>query len=641
MASASSGCRPPVPEPRVLTKLLVANRGEIARRIMRTARQRDLATVAVYADPDADAPFVAEADESVRLPGVSAAETYLHIERIVEAARRTGADAVHPGYGFLSESAPFATACTEAGLCFIGPPARVIAAMGSKVNAKALMARAGVPVLPGAEVHGPDDVREAGRTIGWPLLVKASFGGGGRGMRVVGADGEVDEAVAAARREARAAFGDDALLVERYLVAPRHVEVQIFGDQYGRVVHLFERECSIQRRHQKVVEEAPSPALDDALRRDLCEAAVTAARALGYQGAGTVEFVLDEDRRFYFLEVNTRLQVEHPVTEAVTGLDLVALQLAVAAGEPLPDAVVHARLEGHAIEARLYAEDVAAGFLPVRGTLARVAIPAGPGIRVDSGVEDGSVVSTHYDALLAKLVAHGPDRTSAARRLAGSLRRAELHGLTTNRDLLVRVLEDPEFLAGRTDTSFLERHDAAHLGRPRVEGAARRLHAAAAVAALSRRRRHESPVQPGVPAGWRNVGPGWQRGTLRDAEGELVVSYRAEGARTELSVDGGPVASTGPGGPPPPGARAGDLGPVELVADGVGHRVAVARYGSELWVDSAWGGPRSSWWSGCHARSPPPSRGPCGRRCPARWSGCSRRWVRRWPRGPCWWCWRR
>ncbi|MCU1463020.1 MAG: acetyl-CoA carboxylase subunit alpha, partial [Acidimicrobiales bacterium] len=356
-----------------ITKLLVANRGEIASRIFRTARAMGIATVAVHSDADAAAAFVAEADEAVRLPGSAPGDTYLRIDLILDAARRTGADAVHPGYGFLSERAEFAQACADAGLVFVGPPAGVIERMGSKIEAKRLMADAGVPVLP------------SGDDAGFPLLVKAAFGGGGRGMRIVRSAGELDGAVAAARREAEAAFGDGTVFLERYVEDPRHVEVQIFGDTHGTVIHLYERECSIQRRYQKIIEESPSPAVDDERRAALGAAAVKAAEALGYVGAGTVEFVMDQQGEFFFLEVNTRIQVEHPVTELVTGLDLVELQLRVARGEALP---LPPPLRGHAIEARLYAEDVAAGFVPASGRIHRFDVPGD--VRVDTGYEAGS-----------------------------------------------------------------------------------------------------------------------------------------------------------------------------------------------------------------------------------------------------------
>ena len=374
-----------------IRKLLIANRGEIAARVIRTAREMDIATVAVFSDADAGAPYVRAADEAVPLPGNAPADTYLNAAAIIAAAQRTGADAVHPGYGFLSENAGFATACARAGLTFVGPPPEAIAAMGSKIAAKELMAAAGVPVLPGVTITG-DDPPPAGeiQRIGYPLLVKAAFGGGGRGMRVVTRGGDLGAALAGARREAAAAFGDGTVFCERYLDAPRHIEVQIFGDSHGNVVHLFERECSIQRRYQKIIEEAPSPAVHEDLRRELGEAAVAAGKAIGYTGAGTVEFVLADDNRFYFLEVNTRLQVEHPVTELVTGLDLVALQLQVAAGEPLPDEVAAAALTGHAIEARLYAEDTGAGFLPATGTVHTFEVPDRRGLRVDAGIAAGS-----------------------------------------------------------------------------------------------------------------------------------------------------------------------------------------------------------------------------------------------------------
>src|SRR4051794_31776480 len=389
-ATASSGC-----ERQMIRSLLVANRGEIARRVFRTARAMGIATVAVYSDPDADAPFVREADVAVRLPGASPAETYLRGDLVVAAALRAGADAVHPGYGFLSENAAFAQQVVDAGLVWVGPPPSAIEAMGSKLGAKEMMRAADVPTLPWAtDVSGADDV-------GFPLLVKASAGGGGRGMRIVRSAAELDEAVGSAEREAGAAFGDATVFLERYLERPRHVEIQVFADAHGNCVSLFERECSIQRRHQKIVEESPSPAVDPGLRAEMGSSAVAAARAVGYVGAGAVEVVLADDGSYYFLEMNTRLQVEHPVPELVTGLALVRLQLVVAGGEPLPDDALAATMSGHAIEVRLYAEDAENGFLPVTGTLRTFDVP--DGVRVDSGVESGSSVSPCYDAMVAKV----------------------------------------------------------------------------------------------------------------------------------------------------------------------------------------------------------------------------------------------
>ncbi|MFY9470309.1 MAG: biotin carboxylase N-terminal domain-containing protein, partial [Solirubrobacterales bacterium] len=463
--------------------LLIANRGEIALRIIRTAREMGIATIAVFSEPDADAPFVDAADSSVALGGNTAAESYLRGEAIIDAARRAGADAVHPGYGFLAENAEFAQAVEDAGLTWVGPSPAAITAMGSKIEAKRRMEAAGVPVLPGRTVSGVEGeaLREAAEQVGYPLLVKASAGGGGKGMRIVKSAAEVEDAVAAARREAAAAFGDEAVFLERFVEAGRHVEIQIFGDSHGSVVSLFERECSIQRRYQKILEESPSTAVDDALRRQMGDAAVAAGRELSYSGAGTVEFILAPSGEFFFLEVNTRLQVEHPVTEAITGLDLVRLQLLVAAGEPLPAEATDPRRAGHAIEVRLYAEDPASEFLPQTGTLARIELPGD--VRVDSGVRDRSEVSVYYDPMLAKVIAHAPSRQEAARRLAAALRRAKLHGVTTNRDFLVRLLEHPEFLDGSTDTAFLDRHDPAQLGAPLIGDSAARLFAAAAALA--------------------------------------------------------------------------------------------------------------------------------------------------------------
>jgi acetyl/propionyl-CoA carboxylase alpha subunit len=515
-----------------IERLLVANRGEIARRVFRTCRALGIATVAVYSDADAEALFVAEADEAVRIGGPAPQDSYLRGEAIVDAALRIGADAVHPGYGFLAENAGFAEAVIAAGLTWIGPDPAAIAAMGSKTEARELMERSGVPVLPGRRLDGADP-EEAAAEIGFPLLVKAAAGGGGKGMRLVESADDLLREVAAARREAASAFGDDTVFLERFAPAARHVEIQILGDQHGTVVSLHERDCSIQRRHQKVIEESPSPAVDADLRARMGVAAVAAGEALGYVGAGTVEFLLDAEGEFFFLEVNTRLQVEHPVTELVTGLDLVEQQLAIAEGRPAPPAPA---LRGHAVEARLYAEDPAVGFLPALGTLSRFAVPGE--VRVDTGVESGSEVGPHYDPMVAKVIAHGPSREVAARRLADALARAELHGLTTNRELLVRTLRHPEFLAGAADTSFLERHDPAELAAPLEDPV---LPAAAAALGLQVTRRAEARVLGGIPSGWRNVRSQPQRLELAAGpERTLAVEYAFDrgGELAELRVDG-------------------------------------------------------------------------------------------------------
>jgi propionyl-CoA carboxylase alpha chain len=488
--------------------VLVANRGEIARRVFRTCRTMGLGTVAVFSDPDAHSPHVAEADAAVRLPGATPAETYLRADLIVDAAKRAGADAVHPGYGFLSENAEFAHAVIDAGLTWIGPPPEAIEAMGSKIESKRIMDAAGVPVL--AELN-PDAV-----TAGdLPVLIKASAGGGGRGMRVVRELSELPGELAAARGEAERAFGDPTVFCEPYLATGRHIEVQVMADQHGTVWTVGERECSIQRRHQKVVEEAPSPLVErvDRMREELFAAAHAAAKAIGYTGAGTVEFLADEQGRFFFLEMNTRLQVEHPVTECTSGLDLVALQIAVADGaalDPEPPAT-----RGHAIEVRLYAEDPAAGWQPQSGTLAGFAIPdvavefgctsAPTGIRLDSGVVAGTVVGIHYDPMLAKVISWAPTRTQAAAALAAVLARARLHGVVTNRDLLVNVLRHPAFLAGDTDTAFFDTHGLSTLATPLADEGARGLSALAAALALDSAANAGRAVLPTIPAGWRNV----------------------------------------------------------------------------------------------------------------------------------------
>ena len=566
----------PVPDTRPIGKLLIANRGEIAARITRSAHALGLATVAVYSDPDADAPYVTLADEAVRLPGAAPADTYLRGDLIIAAAAATGADAVHPGYGFLSENAAFARACADAGLIFVGPAPETIAAMGDKVTAKALMANAGVPVLPGMTVTNDGDLAAAAETVGFPLLVKAAFGGGGRGMRLVADPADLPAAVQSARSEAASAFGDGTVFLERFVTDPRHVEVQILGDEAGTVVHLFERECSIQRRYQKIVEECPSPAVDACLRAALAAAAVTAGQAIGYTGAGTVEFVLDRDGSFYFLEMNTRLQVEHPVTEEVTGLDLVELQLRIAEGEPLPLAAREAQINGHAIEVRLYAEDVPAGFVPATGTLHRFAIPAAPGIRVETGFRDGSVVSPYYDAMLAKVIAHGRTRADAARRLARALERAEIHGVTTNRDLLVAILREPGFLAGATDTGYLTRHDPAALAGSAAKATA--THALAAALARQARHRAEAPVLGTLPSGWRNVFSAPQRVTYTAVGESYAVAYRITGSTIQASVNDVALGLV---------VRAASPDRVDLEIDGIRREYRIHQVGAEVYVDAS------------------------------------------------------
>src|SRR5690348_1372288 len=447
---------------RLIRKLLVANRGEIACRVMRTCRSLGIATVAVFSDADATARHVREADEAVHIGANAASASYLAIPALIAAAQRTGADAIHPGYGFLAENADFAAACEDAGLTFIGPSADVMRRMGSKREAKQLAADAGVPVVPG--YHGDDttDTRlmAAAREIGYPVMVKASTGDGGKGIRIVARASELPDALASARREALSAFGDETLLLEKALVEPRHIEVQIFGDNHGHVIALGERECSIQRRHQKVIEETPSTAVSPDLRARMSEAAVAIGQTLGYTGAGTVEFILDREGAFYFLEVNTRLQVEHPVTELVTGLDLVRWQILVAEGHPLPLTQEQITFSGHAVEARVYAEDPASGFLPQAGTVTLWRPPEGDGVRVDAGVETGDTISPYYDPMVAKISAYGATRDEALRRLDAALRRTILFGVRSNLDYVHRVLLHPDHRAGRISTAFLEQHAA-------------------------------------------------------------------------------------------------------------------------------------------------------------------------------------
>jgi propionyl-CoA carboxylase alpha chain len=582
----------------VLTSVLVANRGEIARRVFRSCRSLGLSTVAVYSDPDADSPHVTEADAAVRLAGSAASDTYLRADLLIAAARRAGADAVHPGYGFLSENAGFARAVRAAGLTWIGPSPDAIAAMGNKIESKRLMAAAGVPVLTALD---PAAVSETDL----PVLVKASAGGGGRGLRVVRALADLPGALTAAAAEAASAFGDPAVFCEPYLERGHHVEVQVLADGAGTVWAVGERECSIQRRHQKIIEETPSPLVErtPGMREKLLQAAALAATAIGYLNAGTVEFLADQTGRFWFLEMNTRLQVEHPVTECTTGLDLVALQLQIAAGRTLPATSPPAC--GHAIEARLYAEDPAANWQPQSGTLHSFAlageptefqaslVQSAPGgaaadrtaasaglasllpamLRLDSGVVSGSQVSIFYDPMLAKVIAWAADREQAAAMLAKALATARIHGLTTNRDLLVRVLRHPAFLAGQTDTAFFDTHGLDALAAPLADSAAAGLSALAAALAGAAARQQDAPVLGGLPLGWRNVPSQLQRARYAGHEvgyridrGGLVVAGRDDVRLVSLRRDR-----------------------VELEVAGIRRAFEVSDYGALVCVDSALG----------------------------------------------------
>ncbi|CAB3654355.1 acetyl/propionyl/methylcrotonyl-CoA carboxylase subunit alpha [Paraburkholderia sp. SIMBA_055] len=460
----------------MFNKILIANRGEIACRVAATCKRLGIASVAVYSDADADAKHVSACDEAVHIGGASAAESYLRIERIIEAARATGAQAVHPGYGFLSENEDFAHACEAAGIVFIGPPVEAIAAMGSKAAAKALMHAAAVPLVPGyhGDDQSPELLHREADSIGYPVLLKASAGGGGKGMRVVERSEDFVAALASCKREAASSFGNDRVLIEKYLTRPRHVEVQVFADRHGGAVYLFDRDCSVQRRHQKVLEEAPAPGLSAEIKREMGEAAVAAARAVSYVGAGTVEFIMTATGEFYFMEMNTRLQVEHPVTEMVTGQDLVEWQLRVAAGEPLPLTQDQLKIDGHAIEARIYAEHPARGFLPSTGTLKHLRMPEGvefaidaaglgePGrkapVRIDSGVREGDTITPFYDPMIAKLIVHGATREEALARMSRALHACEVVGPHTNVEFLQRIVESEPFASGDLDTGLIERH---------------------------------------------------------------------------------------------------------------------------------------------------------------------------------------
>ena len=527
--------------PAPIRQLLVANRGEIARRIMRTAHAMGIRSVAVYAEGDAEEPFVREADAAIALGGRSASETYLDVDKILRAAERSGADAIHPGYGFLSENAAFAGRVRDAGLVFVGPSPEVIAAMGDKLAAIQRMKEVGLPTLSSEEIPVGADARLAGARIGFPLLVKASAGGGGRGMRVVAAESDLTAAIDSARREAAASFGDDTLFLERWLPSTRHVEIQILGDQHGNLVHCFERECSIQRRHQKIIEEAPSPALTPELRERMGAAALSAAKSIGYTSAGTVEFLLEpgeEGASFWFLEMNTRLQVEHPVTEAICGLDLVREQLRIAQGEPLGFTQAELRRTGHAIEARLYAEDPSNDFLPASGRVLAWEPAADTPLRTDSGIETGSDVGIEFDPLLAKLIVHASTRSEAALALARALELTRIQGLMTNRDFLVTTLRHEAFLAGETTTDFIEIHAP---GRRRTTGPEQLRCAAIAAALLAQSSsRKRARVLTTHPSGWRNTAGTPEERRFRDPEGNaLSVRYRMRRDGTfEVEVDG-------------------------------------------------------------------------------------------------------
>ncbi|HEX5568976.1 MAG TPA: acetyl/propionyl/methylcrotonyl-CoA carboxylase subunit alpha [Streptomyces sp.] len=570
--------------------VLVANRGEIAVRVIRTLRRLGVRSVAVFSDADAGARHVREADTAVRIGPAVAAESYLSAERLLDAALRTGAQAVHPGYGFLAENAAFARAVTDAGLVFVGPPAEAIELMGDKIRAKETVRAAGVPVVPGSSGSGLTDAEltDAALEIGMPVLFKPSAGGGGKGMRLVRDKERLAEEIAAARREARGSFGDDTLLVERWIDRPRHIEIQVLADGHGTVVHLGERECSLQRRHQKIVEEAPSPLLDDATRAAMGEAAVRAARSCGYRGAGTVEFIVPgaDPTAYCFMEMNTRLQVEHPVTEMITGLDLVEWQLRVAAGQPLPYGQEDITLTGHAIEARICAESARStgdrvDFLPSAGTVHLLSEPSGEGVRVDSGLAPGTEVGTVYDPMLSKVVAHGPDRASALRRLRSALAGTTVLGVETNTGFLHALLDHPAVVSGEMDTGLVDREAASLL----PSGVPEEVYAAAALLRHSALDRGgPEPSSPGwtdpfsVPTGWRLGGePAWTVHHLR-APGHEPVAVRVRG-----HLDGAEVRV---GDAPAVKAALRTAGPDRALLewDGVTHAFAHAHAGGSRWL---------------------------------------------------------
>ena len=555
--------------------VLVANRGEIAVRVIRTLRAMGIRSVAVFSDADADARHVREADVAVRLGPAPARQSYLSIDALLDAVERTGAQAVHPGYGFLSENASFAAALHRQGVAFIGPPVRAIETMGDKIAAKAAVSAFGVPVVPGVSRPGltDEDLIAGAAEVGYPVLVKPSAGGGGKGMRVVHDAAELPAALASARREAASAFGDETLFIERFVLNPRHIEVQVLADGHGNVVHLGERECSLQRRHQKVIEEAPSPLLDAATRARIGAAACDTARSVDYTGAGTVEFIVSADRpdEFFFMEMNTRLQVEHPVTEMVTGLDLVELQVRVAAGEKLPLAQDDVRLIGHAIEARVYAEDPAQGFLPTGGTVLAVRDARGPGVRVDSGLADGVVVGSDYDPMLAKVIAHAADRPQALRALDIALADTAVLGLTTNIEFLRFLLADSDVVAGRLDTGLLDRRAPDFAAMPARDDEL--------IAAAAYRWLRSWPAHPAsawaIPSGWRIGGPASTPFRLRAGERTDHVWLTGSPQDATATVEGGQPRSL---------TVSSDGDRLAVTLDGLRTEYLVAVAGSQVWL---------------------------------------------------------
>ncbi|MBK8458396.1 MAG: ATP-grasp domain-containing protein [Phyllobacteriaceae bacterium] len=611
--------------------LLIANRGEIACRILRTARRMGLRTVAVYSDADTNALHIAMADSAVRIGPAPVGESYLKGEAIIAAAKAASADSIHPGYGFLSENPDFAEAVIAAGLTWVGPPPAAIRAMGLKDAAKRLMEKAGVPVVPGYHGDGQALVLLAGkaREIGYPVLIKARAGGGGKGMRRVEHPDDFAEALAGARREAKSAFGDDRVLVEKYVVSPRHIEVQVFGDAHGNVVHLFERDCSAQRRHQKVIEEAPAPGMSRAVRAAMTSAAVKAAQAIGYQGAGTIEFIADgsgplDPARFWFMEMNTRLQVEHPVTEMVTGVDLVEWQLRVAAGEKLPLAQDDIRLDGHAFEARLYAEDASRGFLPATGALHHLALPSAAHLRIETGVRPGDTVTPFYDPMIAKIVAHGPDRTTALTRLAEALEETQVAGCTVNAGFLAALARDADFAAGRVDTGLIARKQAALTTIP--EPAEAQIASAALAASGLYAGGGGDPWD--ALAGYAHFGAMARRVEIKRGGDSIVASVRIAGAgEAEVAVGGAtfslPLESRGPISP-----LAGEMSP--KATEGVG-----APRASHPPLPCRASPPQGGRMANRHPPSAPPASSPCScaatpsrLRSPIRWSATRTRGLR-------------
>lgn len=567
-----------------INTILIANRGEIASRIIRTCKKMGIRSVAIYSDADRGTPYTREADQAVHIGGNELATSYLDQDKIIATAKKVGADAIHPGFGFLSENAGFAKKVQDAGLTFIGPRPEAIEAMGSKSKAKDIMRKHEVPIIPGyqGDDQSIETLSDEAVKIGFPVLLKAAAGGGGKGMRIVEAEKELKASIDAAKREAASAFGNDELIIEKYFPSSRHIEFQIFGDKHGNAIHVLERECSIQRRYQKIIEESPSPALTDVLRNEMGEAAVRAAKSLSYDNAGTVEFILSDKNEFFFLEVNTRLQVEHPVTEEITGLDLVQMQIEVAEGRPLSVTQDDIKGNGYAIECRLYAEDAANNFMPATGKILKWSTPVIDGLRIETGVESGSVISTHYDPMIAKLITHGKDRAEGQRKMSAALANLNCLGLTTNQDFLKAILANADFQAGKYDTHFLLKQFSYEKAQSQE---AVEMGVIAASAFDKAERESKRTILQNVPSGWRNNFYQPQQETFLNGEEEILVKYNS----TQYSI-GDPSTGSGQGSECEVQVAEVSDDEILLELNGVQERFTVVKSGNDYFVQHAQNG---------------------------------------------------